>query len=204
VVMISQFRPLSCQDASRRQRRHARQLYVMVIISAWFPPMCSRAESLFDGWFSIPHICRYAATAECDNGSITSAAGTAAASNANGTLPVATAVEVASAGRSCVQFWYFPREHQPLAALNGGVGAAVSEVGLNRRAVGSFAERRTTEHRLGNEHEYEHEHEQPGSSSKGERESGARGRLPRVFCWVLTHPAAHATKATAVNRTWGR
>lgn len=29
-------------------------------------------------------------------------------------------------------------------------------------------------------------------------------RHPKVLCWILTYPKAHALKAVAINRTWGR
>lgn len=34
-------------------------------------------------------------------------------------------------------------------------------------------------------------------------EGNATGRRGRLLCWVLTMPASHSTKATAVNKTWG-
>eukprot|EP00041_Stephanoeca_diplocostata_P021569 m.504026 g.504026 ORF g.504026 m.504026 type:complete len:596 (+) comp21855_c0_seq2:389-2176(+) len=40
----------------------------------------------------------------------------------------------------------------------------------------------------------------------GQQETRGRSveTRPRVLCWILTHPGAHAVKGTAVNNTWGR
>lgn len=45
--------------------------------------------------------------------------------------------------------------------------------------------------------------ETPKSSpSRLSAEPPSRG--PRVLCWILTYPKAHALKAVAINQTWGR
>ena len=54
---------------------------------------------------------------------------------------------------------------------------------------------------------------EPGAPKVTSNVSAGNGASPglvhshkagRVLCWILTQPTAHATKAKAVNNTWGR